>query len=90
MNTLNKVYSKLNIEKKTELANHKIELALVQDIIKDAEIAKGKLSSLENLAARRERDYQEVLKIAKKVGVNLDNKIKDAGKFFIELEQKLK
>jgi hypothetical protein len=90
MNTLNKVYSKLNSEKKTELANHKIELALVQDIIKDAEIAKGKLSSLENLAARRERDYQEVLKIAKKVGVNLDNKIKDAGKFFIELEQKLK
>ena len=32
MDTLNKVYSKLNSDNKTELANHKIELALVQDI----------------------------------------------------------
>ena len=75
---------------KIALNSEKYDFALVQDIIKDAETAKGKLSSLENLAARRERDYQEVLKIAKKVGVNLDSKITEAGKFFIELERKLK
>tara|TARA_R100001163_G_C5023386_1_gene165610 strand:+ start:443 stop:799 length:357 start_codon:yes stop_codon:yes gene_type:complete len=42
MNTLNKVYSKLNSEKKTELANHKIELGLIDDIIKDYKKAAAK------------------------------------------------
>tara|TARA_R110001592_G_scaffold136157_1_gene353096 strand:- start:568 stop:828 length:261 start_codon:yes stop_codon:yes gene_type:complete len=84
---INRVYEKLN---KVELKAEKIELALVQDIIKDAETAKGKLKALQNVAAKREKDYQEVLKIAKKVGVNLDNKITEAGKFFIGLERKLK
>lgn len=68
----------------------KIELALVQDIIKDAEIAKGNLKALINVAARRERDYKEVLKMADKVGVELDSKIKEAGKFFIDLDNKLR
>jgi len=67
----------------------KVELALVQDIIKDAEIAKGKLKALINVAARRQRDYNEVLKIASKVGVDLDGKIKEAGRFFIDLDNKL-
>tara|TARA_R100001443_G_scaffold113794_1_gene128983 strand:+ start:393 stop:665 length:273 start_codon:yes stop_codon:yes gene_type:complete len=90
MTTQERIYSKLNSINKVELKANRVELALVQDIIKDAEIAKGKISSLENLAARREKDYQEVLKIAKKVGVSLDSKITEAGKFFIELERKLK
>jgi len=85
-----KIYNKLSKEDKTELKSEKIELALVQDIIKDAEIAQGTVNQLSNLAARRERDYQEVLKIANKVGVDLDNKIIQAGKFFVDLENKLK
>ena len=68
----------------------KVELALVQDIIRDSEIAKGQIKSLLNLAARRERDYKEVLKMAEKIGVQLDSKITEAGKFFIDLENKLK
>ena len=67
----------------------KVELALVQDIIKDAEIANGKLKALINVAARRKKDYNEVLKIANKVGVDLDGKIKQAGRFFIDLDNKL-
>jgi len=84
---IKRVYEKLN---KVELKSEKVELALVQDIIKDAETAKGKLKALQNVATKRERDYQEVVKIAKKVGVSLDSKITEAGKFFIELERKLK
>ena len=34
MNTLNKVYNKLNSDNKTELANHKIELGLIDDALK--------------------------------------------------------
>ena len=86
MNNLKKVYKHLN---KEELATQKIELALVQDIIKDSEIAKGNLKALINIAARRAVDYKEVLKIAEKVGVKLDSKIKEAGKFFIDLDNKL-
>mgnify|MGYP003309844779 CR=1 FL=1 len=71
MKTIERVFKVLNKEK-VELKAEKVELALVQDIIKDAETAKGKLKALQNVAARRERDYQEVLKIAKKVGVSLD------------------
>ena len=67
----------------------RVELALVQDIIRDAEIAQGNLKALINVAARRGRDYKEVLKIAEKVGVELDSKIKEAGKFFIDLDNKL-
>ena len=89
MKTIERIFKHLN-EEKVELKSERVELALVQDIIKDAEIAKGKLKALQNVAARRERDYQEVLKIAKKVGVSLDGKIIEAGKFFIELERKIK
>lgn len=67
----------------------KIELALVQDIIRDAEIAEDNLKALINVAARRAVDYKKVLKIAEKVGVELDSKIKQAGKFFIDLDKKL-
>ena len=81
--TLKRIYSKLSKQEK-------VELALVQDIIRDAEIAQGNVKQLSNLAARRERDYEEVLKIADKVGVNLDSKIKEAGKFFRDLNNKLK
>lgn len=75
---------------KTELSQHKVEFALVQDIIKDAQIAENNIKQLLNLAARRERDFSEVEKIAEKVGVNLDSKVIEAGKFFRELYQKLK
>ena len=71
-------------------SKEKVELALVQDIIRDSEIAKGQVKSLLNLAARRERDYKEVLKMAEKIGVQLDSNITEAGKYFIDLENKLK
>jgi len=71
-------------------SKERVELALVQDIIKDSEIAKGQVKSLLNLAARRERDYKEVLKMAEKIGVQLDSNITEAGKFFVDLENKLK
>jgi len=71
-------------------SKERVELALVQDIIRDSEIAKGQVKSLLNLAARRERDYKEVLKMAEKIGVQLDSNITEAGKFFVDLENKLK
>jgi len=82
--------SEKNVSKMLFSNQERVELALVQDIIRDAEIAKGNLKALINVAARRERDYKEVLKMAEKVGVELDGKIKEAGKFFIDLENKLK
>ena len=71
-------------------SKERVELALVQDIIRDSEIAKGQVKSLLNLAARREKDYKEVLKMAEKIGVQLDSNITEAGKFFVDLENKLK
>ena len=71
-------------------SKERVELALVQDIIRDSEIAKGQVKSLLNLAARRERDYKEVLKMAEKIGVQLDSNITEAGKFFVDLGNKLK
>ena len=80
---VNKIFDKFK-EDKVELSTQKIELALAQDIIKDAEIIEGKLNAVISVAARRAADYKEVLKIAQKVGVELDSKIKQAGNFFID------
>lgn len=68
----------------------KVELALVQDLIKDAGIAEGKLKSLQNLAARREVDFKKIESMADKIGIKLDSKVIQAGKFFRDLENKLK
>jgi len=68
----------------------RIELALVQELERNAEIAKGKLNSLQNLAARMEYNFRQIEDMANKVGVELNSKTIEAGKFFRELENKLK
>ena len=73
-----------------KFATQKIELALVQELEKNAEIAKGKLSSLQNLAARMEYNFKQIEDMADKVGVQLNSKTIEAGKFFRDLENKLK
>lgn len=68
----------------------RIELALVQELERNADIAKGKLNSLQNLAARMEYNFRQIEDMANKVGVELNSKTIEAGKFFRELENKLK
>lgn len=68
----------------------RIELALVQELERNAETAKGKLNSLQNLAARMEYNFRQIEDMANKVGVELNSKTIEAGKFFRELENKLK
>jgi len=84
---IQKVYSKLP---KQELSAQKVELALVQDLIKDAGIAEGKLKSLLNVAARREKDFKKIENMADEIGVKLNSETIKAGKFFRDLENKLK
>ena len=83
---LSKLYSK---DTKQELSSEKVELALAQDLIKDAEIAQGKLKALINIVSKREYDFRELEKKANELGVQLDSKLIQAGKFFRDLEQKL-
>ena len=73
-----------------KFSKQKVELALMQDIIRDAEIAKQQVKALANLAARREMDFRKLEDIVDKVGVKIDPKAEEAGKFFRELESKLK
>jgi len=75
---------------KQELSAQKVELALVQDLIKDAGIAEGKLKSLLNVAARREKDFKKIENMADEIGVKLNSETIKAGKFFRDLENKLK
>jgi hypothetical protein len=81
--TLKKIYSKLSKQEK-------VELALVQELERNAETAKGQLRSLQNLAARMEYNYRKIEDMADKVGVELNSKTIEAGKFFRDLENKLK
>lgn len=74
---------------KQELSSEKVELALAQDLIKDAEIAQGKLKALINIVSKREYDFRELEKKANELGIQLDSKLIQAGKFFRDLEQKL-
>jgi len=87
MNTLNKVYSKLN--KKTELATHKVDLALVDDfetdfkktVDQDLKIGQSLITALgkaENKYKSIINNYESVVKIgekaqitAKELGVDL-------------------
>ena len=83
---LSKLYTQ---DAKQELSSEKIELALAQDLIKDAEIAQGKLKALINIVSKREYDFRELEKKANELGIQLDSKLIQAGKFFRDLEQKL-
>ena len=87
MSTHKTVYNKLF--SKQELSTEKVELALAQDLIKDAEIAQGKLKALINIVSKREYDFRELEKKANELGIQLDSKLIQAGKFFRDLEQKL-
>ena len=65
MNTLNKVYSKLNSEKKTELAKHKIELSAIDDLkkaISEAERIQGLQENGFKWYDKAEQEFKEYLK----------------------------
>ena len=79
----------LKKQDKTKLSSEKVELGLAQDLIKDAEIAQGKLKALINIVSKREYDFRELEKKANELGIQLDSKLIQAGKFFRDLEQKL-
>ena len=92
MNTqknVNQRLAKLYTQESTDLSSEKVELALAQDLIKDAEIAQGKLKALINIVSKREYDFRELEKKANELGIQLDSKLIQAGKFFRDLEQKL-
>jgi soluble cytochrome b562 len=94
MNTLNKVYSKLN--SKTELATHKVDLATVQTIIKQAEKISKNVNSasidLDNAADKAEDGFKsaasqldslnssvsEALKMVKDLGVDIPKNLDNA------------
>ena len=85
MKQVQKVWAELSAKE------HKVELARLQvtvpDILQDYEILQKKLDAMSNIAARRARDFDEVIKMATKVGVDMDAKFKEAGKFFKKLEK---
>ena len=74
-------------QESTELSEVKVELAMVQDILKDYEIMQGQLKSMVNIASRRAYNYDEVIDMANKVGVDMDAKFKEAGDFFKRIER---
>lgn len=75
-------------QESTELSEEvKVELAMVQDILKDYEIMQGQLKSMVNIASRRAYNYDEVIDMANKVGVDMDAKFKEAGDFFKRIER---
>ena len=78
------VFAKLS---KVELEQHEVELAMVQDILKDYEIMQGQLKSIINIASRRAYNFDEVIDMANKVGVDMDAKFKQAGEFFKRIER---
>lgn len=87
MNTEKRVNERIA---KVALKNHEVDLNLVQGLLADVGNAKSTIKALQNLAARKEYDFRQIEDMAKKVGVDLDSKIIAAGKFFRELERKLK
>ena len=75
-------------QESTELSEEvKVELNMVQDILKDYEIMQGQLKSMVNIASRRAYNYDEVIDMANKVGVDMDAKFKEAGDFFKRIER---
>ena len=87
MNTEKRVNERIA---KVALKNHEVDLNLVQGLLADVSNAEQALKALQNLAARKEYDFRKIEDMAKKVGIDLDPKIIAAGKFFRELERKLK
>ena len=81
MKQVQKVWAELSVKEQ------KVELAMVQDILQDYKTMQKKLDAMSNIAARRARDFDEVIKMATKVGVDMDAKFKEAGKFFKKVEK---
>ena len=81
MKQVQKVWAELSVKEQ------KVELAMVQDILQDYKTMQKKLDAMSNTAARRARDFDEVIKMATKVGVDMDAKFKEAGKFFKKVEK---
>tara|TARA_R110002074_G_scaffold19251_1_gene61492 strand:+ start:783 stop:1127 length:345 start_codon:yes stop_codon:yes gene_type:complete len=81
MDTLNKVYRKLNSDNKTELAKHKIELGLIDDIKEEMKQAnKGGMKAID-LANDAKKPAEKSLK----ENQNLLKKIAKTKKAAIEL-----
>ena len=81
MKQVQKVWAELSAKEQ------KVELAMVPDILQDYKTMQKQLDAISNIAARRARDFDEVIKIAAKVGVDMDAKFKEAGKFFKKVEK---
>ena len=85
MNTLNKVYSKLN--KKTELATHKVDLALADDIEKlhkeasklSVEANGSGLNAVRKAIQKADQDFTQLL-IKSEDGINKAEKFIKAAK----------
>tara|TARA_Y100000114_G_scaffold95546_1_gene88882 strand:- start:52 stop:324 length:273 start_codon:yes stop_codon:yes gene_type:complete len=65
----------------------KVELGMVQDILKDTETLKKKYESIQNKSTKLLYDYNKVIDMAKKVGVKMDSKFIAAGKVLKELSK---
>ena len=76
MNTLNKVYNKLNSDNKTELAKHKIELGLIDDVKKQY-----------NLIIKLKEKAEDDLAKAKKSAIMAESEIKEFNKDANKAEQ---
>tara|TARA_R100000951_G_scaffold51059_1_gene43132 strand:+ start:1026 stop:1274 length:249 start_codon:yes stop_codon:yes gene_type:complete len=81
MKQVQKVWAELSAKEQ------KVELAMVPDILQDYKTMQKQLDAISNIAARRARDFDEVIKMAAKVGVDMDAKFKEAGKFFKKVEK---
>tara|TARA_R110000803_G_scaffold194653_1_gene257777 strand:- start:49 stop:324 length:276 start_codon:yes stop_codon:yes gene_type:complete len=79
--------NKLVRENKTELKTEKVELGMVQDILKDTETLKKKYEFIQNKSTKLLNDYNKVIDMAKKVGVEMDSKFIAAGKLLKELSK---
>ena len=86
MNLREQIEKEITDKVMTKLASEKVELGLVQDILKDTETMRNKLDALTNKASKLSSDYDKVIKIAKTVGVEMDGKFLDAGKFIKKVE----
>jgi len=86
MNLREQIEKEITDKVMTKLASERVELGLVQDILKDTETMRNKLNSLTNKASKLSSDYDKVIKMAKTVGVEMDSKFIDAGKFIKKVE----
>ena len=90
MNASTRIFNKLSTEEKTELASHKIELGIMQDLEKSMNKHKQERKSLDNST---DRWYSDLFKIRDKFSkITVDYKsfkssLSDVEKYLKELEK---